>query len=357
MTRNNTRTDLGPVAVVGAGIAGLTVARMLANKGREVIVFEKARGVGGRTSRRRNEWGKFNHGTSSFGCATETFATQVQDWCDRKVIERWKEPICELSAGHVESVSEISPQYIGIPGTNAICRDLADTLEVEVGARIESIEGSPRKWNLRLEGGESFVGFGAVVVAAPAPQAAELLAHWPKLASPLSKVRMEPCHSLMLRFDSPLGLDFAAARVKGSPIALATRMREEGATGDGESWVLQSTPEWSAEHLEKSSRTVSQLLMEAFGRATARSLPRPIFDDVHLWRFARACEPLRQPYLWAPDFGLGTCGDWTHGIEVENAFNSGVFLGCRMLRCTHEQGRWVTGSVLESRQNAEICFI
>ena len=92
--------------------------------------------------------------------------------------------------------------------------------------------------------------------------------------------------------------------------------------------------------------------MEAFGKAIGRSLPRPLFHDVQLWRFARAHEPLRQPYLWAADFGLGTCGDWTHGTEVENAFNSAVFLGCHMLRCTHEEGRWATGRTVKANMGA-----
>jgi predicted NAD/FAD-dependent oxidoreductase len=225
------------------------------------MVFEKARGLGGRISRRRNEWGQFSHGSPSLGCATDTFAPQVRDWCDRGLIKQCKEPAFELSDGRLTPMRHLTPRYTGIPGSSSICRDLAETIEVQVSTRVERIEGSPRKWSVLLEGGEAFVGFGAVIVAAPAPQATELLARWPKLASPLSKVRMEPCHSLMLSFESALGLDFESARVKGSPLVSATRMSKEDTTRGGENWVLQTSPEWSAEHLGTSSHTVSRLLM------------------------------------------------------------------------------------------------
>ncbi len=52
----------GRVAVIGARVAGLTAARNLAHVGWEVVVLEKARGVGGRTSRRRSEAAAFDHG-------------------------------------------------------------------------------------------------------------------------------------------------------------------------------------------------------------------------------------------------------------------------------------------------------
>jgi len=54
------------VAVVGAGIAGITAARTLAQAGWHVIVFEKSRGAGGRIATRRTEWGGFDHGAQFF---------------------------------------------------------------------------------------------------------------------------------------------------------------------------------------------------------------------------------------------------------------------------------------------------
>ena len=55
------------VAVVGAGISGLTRARTLADYGLPVTVFEKSRGVGGRMATRRSDNGAvFDHGCAVF---------------------------------------------------------------------------------------------------------------------------------------------------------------------------------------------------------------------------------------------------------------------------------------------------
>ena len=50
------------VAVIGAGMAGLAAARTLAAAGHAVQVFDKGRGIGGRLSTRRTDYGAFDHG-------------------------------------------------------------------------------------------------------------------------------------------------------------------------------------------------------------------------------------------------------------------------------------------------------
>lgn len=60
-------TEPGRVAVVGAGIAGITAARTLAQAGWQVTVFEKSRGAGGRMATRRTAFGGFDHGAQFFG--------------------------------------------------------------------------------------------------------------------------------------------------------------------------------------------------------------------------------------------------------------------------------------------------
>ena len=43
------------IGVVGAGMAGLTAARILSDQGQDVVVVEKARGAGGRIMATHNQ--------------------------------------------------------------------------------------------------------------------------------------------------------------------------------------------------------------------------------------------------------------------------------------------------------------
>ena len=54
------------VAVVGAGMAGLSAARALVDAGRSVVVFDKGRGIGGRMATRRLGAAVFDHGAQYF---------------------------------------------------------------------------------------------------------------------------------------------------------------------------------------------------------------------------------------------------------------------------------------------------
>jgi predicted NAD/FAD-dependent oxidoreductase len=50
------------IAVVGAGIAGLLLARALKARGKDVVVLEKSRGFGGRLATKRVEAAVFDTG-------------------------------------------------------------------------------------------------------------------------------------------------------------------------------------------------------------------------------------------------------------------------------------------------------
>ncbi|MFY9458131.1 MAG: FAD-dependent oxidoreductase, partial [Aquabacterium commune] len=59
-------TSISCVAVVGAGLAGLSCAQALRSAGLQVTVLDKSRGVAGRMSTRRGEGWQADHGAQYF---------------------------------------------------------------------------------------------------------------------------------------------------------------------------------------------------------------------------------------------------------------------------------------------------
>jgi renalase len=319
------------VAVIGAGIAGLTAARRMARAGREVVVFDKARGAGGRTSTRRREEDPFDHGAQYFTCRGEPFRRQVEGWCARGVAATWDVTLRTLGKGWVGWSPETSTRYVGVPGMSALARDLAKELRLECGRRVERVECAAGNWQLVSEDGPAIEGFDAIVVATPAPQAVPLLANAPRLAALAAGIEMQPCHAVMLTFSEPLGLDFEGAFVSDAPIEWVARNTSKPGRPGGECWVLHSSREWSKENLEASPDAVAASLQALFGEVLDRELPAASHRAAHRWLLARAREPLHVPMLWDEKLRVGVCGDWMLGDRVEDAFVSGDALARAML--------------------------
>ena len=78
------------VGIIGAGVGGLVCARELADNGFDVKVFDKGRGVGGRTATRRAEPDfTFDHGAQYFTARDARFQKVTADWQSRGVVAEW----------------------------------------------------------------------------------------------------------------------------------------------------------------------------------------------------------------------------------------------------------------------------
>ena len=78
---------MAKIAVIGAGLAGLTVARELSQY-HQVTVFEKSRGVGGRLATRYAGDYEFDHGAQFFTAKSPQFQAFLKPLIDQGVVCR-----------------------------------------------------------------------------------------------------------------------------------------------------------------------------------------------------------------------------------------------------------------------------
>ncbi len=333
---NRASRGLPPVAVIGAGISGLACARILADHGFTVRVFDKGRGVGGRMSTRRAPGGRqFDHGAQYFTARDERFRRYVMAWRERGVVAEWEGRIATVAPGRLIEPPERkneTQRFVGVPGMSAVCRHLASDINVETGVRVTGLESAAEGWRLAAEDGRDRGRWDAVVVAIPAQQAAVLLAGHSHLSQTAGTAVAAPCWVVMVQYEEPLNTGFDAAFVHDSPLSwVARNSSKPGRVGEGDSWVLHAGPEWSREYLEETPEIAAGRLMAAFAELVGPRGAEPAYVNAHRWRYALPEDPLADRCLWDGRIFAGACGDWCGGPRVEGAFLSGAAMAGRLM--------------------------
>ncbi len=341
------------VAVIGAGMAGVTCARTLVQAGHTVTLFEKNAGLGGRMATRDSAFGSFDHGAQYFTARDPRFVMALET--SPTLVKRWSANTVQV----IDEAGQITPpstpvseaHWVGVPGMKSLvagwAQDLKAPSQIELQTRVTLIEHDavkPGHWQLHTEGPDDarhvFSGFNAVLLAIPSTQAQSLLQN-SKLTdgwvTQLGGVVTAPCWTLMVAFPqamqpdlSTLGPQWSAARSKHHRIAWVARESSKPGRSPIERWTVQASAEWSQEHLQDDPARVEAKLLKAFGEVTGIHA-EPSHVDSQRWLYAKTSKPLGQSHLINVDQGLGVCGDWCLGYRVEDAFVSGLELALAVL--------------------------
>lgn len=335
-------------AIIGAGMAGVTCARTLAQAGHQVTLFEKSSGIGGRMATRDSVHGTFDHGAQYFTVRDPRFMQALETVPG--LCKRWSATTIRVldELGRIAEADRPSQEthWVPAPGMKALpsrwALPLMEQHQVELETRVTRIERdalNARHWQLRTDSPtgtqQVFSGFDAVLLAMPSAQSQALLstsALAPRLAEQLDKVQVAPCWTLMVAFPqamqpgmSSLGPQWNAARSTHHRIAWLARESSKPGRGKVERWTVQASAAWSQEHLNDDEPRVQAKMLKAFGEVTGiRAQPSHV--DLQRWSYAKTIQPLGKTHLWDAKTSVGLCGDWCLGHRVEDAFLSGLAL-------------------------------
>lgn len=324
--------SLDPIAIIGAGIAGLAAAQALDAAGLPLRLFDKARGSGGRLSSKRSEAGSLDLGATYFTARDRRFATAVRDWQARGWIAEWRPALYEARHGQLGPSPDSQERYVGTPRMSALTRGLLGELPATFGCRIREATRRDGRWWLVDEQGERHGPFAAVVVATPAPQAVPLLAAAPVLAGRAASVAMEPTWAVALGFETPLQTPVEGCFVQDGALDWFIRDgRKPGRQTALDTWVLQAASGWTRAHQEQPAEAVADALLGAFAELIGCPVPAPRLRLAHRWLYARTAQAHAWGVLADVDQGLYACGDWCLSGRVEGAWLSGREAARRLL--------------------------
>lgn len=278
-------TPLFDIAILGAGLTGARIAAALAASGQHVCVLDKARGPGGRLSLRRSDWGGFSHG------------------CPPAEVQR-----CALGAAEVQQALAQRGSVDAADAAAALTlpRLLLEGIEAHYQATVARIERADGRW--RLLGADAVLLAEAtrLVLTAPAPQSAALLAEvQPAWSQRLQALRWRPNWSLLLALPADREPpDWSAAGDWLARVQEQTDASVEAGSAAARRWVLQLSDAASEALLEARPEAVLEALHERLG-----TRPDWCHAAAHRWRFARVVAPLPEPLLLDDALQLAVCGD------------------------------------------------
>lgn len=333
------------VAVVGAGIAGLTCARELALRGYDPVVFEASDRLGGRCSSLSTRAGWFDDGAQVITGNTRLAAYTAQEPGRLAASHIWTMPTAPVdverwgkASGQDDDTAE-DPDLewlgtVGVPSMRGLADAMAKPLSVRLNMPIHRAHRRNTSWMLQGEAGDIDEDFQAMVLAVPAPLALPLVTESPSMREALRSVRY--CNRWVLLLGSERPIHLPSYRVfHGGPIERIAAMHSKPGrlSASPQRWFIEASERWSVEHSEDDAETVADLLLANFQSHAGRSIA-PHFLHAHNWQHAFVDAPSPQAetrrYLWDEQLLLGVCGDSVVPSRVDQVHRSGALLAAQV---------------------------
>lgn len=308
------------IAIIGAGIAGLSAAQRLSELGFSSTLFEAGRRPGGRLATLVQHERQFDHGAQYLTPHSRRSAVLFSQWRKKGWLARWSPVALELPE---RKRIDTSSWHVATPAQSALAEHLAGDQPITFRQTITQIVGLPGERFLHSASEEEFGPFCVVLCTAPAETSASLLEPFPELARLAQQVSSRPCWTTMVLFEDEMIVDFEAAFLDHGPLAWICREASKPGRPEQESWTLQATEEWSRDHLDDPSETVASLMLSALASVSPVELPPVSYCRAHRWRQAIPRGALGLPFCFDDALGIGVAGDWCSGPNVDSAYLSG----------------------------------
>lgn len=330
------------IAIIGAGLTGLTLANELKDK-YDIEVFEKSYGAGGRISTRDKNNHEFDHGAQYFTSKTPEFEAFIHPMLEKGIIDSWNVRFAEIEnrkINHTQEWNNDHPHYVGTPNMSAIGQYLSRNINLHFKKQVNSISKYRNGWLLEDEQSQKLGHFDWVITTIPVQQAINIIPLSTTFHKDLLNIKMKGCYSLMLGLKKDLEMDFEAALVKDEDISWISVNNSKPKRQKKFNLLVHSTNQWADENIDVEQTLVAEHLHKQVNDILGLSINDVAYIDLHRWRYANiARQKNNSTYFIDQKNKIATCGDWCIQGRVESAFLSAHHLA-QTLRNIIDMDQW-----------------
>ncbi|MCW0212905.1 MAG: FAD-dependent oxidoreductase [Pseudonocardia sp.] len=311
------------VVVVGAGLAGVACARVLADAGVPVRVLDRAHTPGGRMASRvhavQGVDRPIDTGAAYFTVRDPEFAGVVAGWRTAGLARPWTSELAVLD--HGERLRAPGPMRWAAPGgLRSLVAALAEGLVVELGHEVRRVGAGPT-----VDGEKADV----VVLAMPDPQALQVLDPCLGAVALAADRPWRPVLAVAAEYGERCWGELPAAFVNDHPVL--SLIADDGARrGDAAPVLVAHTVSDVARRFDADPCAAIPLVVAAMGELLGITA-EPVWTQAYRWRFASPERDRSVPFHLGED-GIGLAGDGWGSARIETAWRSGTLLGREVVR-------------------------
>ncbi len=308
--------------VIGSGISGATIANLL-NKRHTVDLYDKARGLGGRSSfKRLDNLRGFDHGTQYFSPKTAEFKRFTKKLIEKKILKIWGGNHKFLSDKKKENKKHV--KVIGRKGNNDISKYLLKNVKCYFQSELKKINFQNRKWNLVFNDGE-MKNYENLILTCPFPQLKKLSKKYIKNSFIREKIKMDANITILIEIKKT-NLGYSSFLFNDRILGWAGyENSKKRFKSKSDLWTLQSTFNWANKKINQNKvlkKTNAKILIDKFFKLTGIKQTKILFSLNHGWKYSSNSKPLKLKSYWNSRLNLGVCADWFNGPRLESGWIS-----------------------------------